>query len=177
MAAEINGVDRHRTCKSLHALLHLQEISAYFTRPEKWALKMAQLRDPGGIEQLRLFHQEAHHVADVLDALSSGGSVTSLEIHALDPLGAKHLSSALADPSCSLRQLRLPQLGSEAAGGIASGLTSNSSLQDLQLSGLGPACVQQVAHALQGRRTGATLYTASHAHLLLPGLQVSRHAS
>ncbi|GIL47268.1 hypothetical protein Vafri_4127 [Volvox africanus] len=126
-----------------------REISGFFVSVEKFASHVAALASPEcATRHLRLFHNESHHTAAVVDALSRNASVTSLDIFELDPVAASSLATVLsASPRLAALAVHHPH-GHEAVENLCCGIAVSRTLTSLHLSLLDARGVAALAAAL-----------------------------
>ncbi|GLI58816.1 hypothetical protein VaNZ11_000563 [Volvox africanus] len=126
-----------------------REISGFFISVEKFASHVAALASPDcATRHLRLFHNESHHTAAVVNALSRNTSVTSLDIFELDPAAASSLATVLSSsPRLAALAVHHPQ-GHEAVGNLCCGIAVSRTLTSLHLSLLDAPGVAALAAAL-----------------------------
>ncbi|GIL70467.1 hypothetical protein Vretifemale_1211 [Volvox reticuliferus] len=127
----------------------MQEISGFFISVDKFASHVAALASPDcATRHLRLFHNEPHHTAAVVDALSRNASVTSLDIFELDPVAASTLATVLsASPRLASLAVHHPH-GHEAVQKLCCGIAASLKLTSLHLSLLDARGVAALAAAL-----------------------------
>lgn len=112
-----------------------------FLSAERWYAVLQGLQQPDcDVTHVRLFHNTAQHVVDLLSALqgtscSATSTLTRLFIGDLDPVGAQALSAFLAHRLCGVKELELQQLSSPTATAqaLAPGLHTATSLQSMHV--------------------------------------------
>lgn len=114
-----------------------QELSGFFLPADKFQQQVDSLNDAScNVRHVRLFHNEPHHTIQLLQALQSNGSITHLEIYALEQHGGQALTSYLASTS-HLKSLCIQQFQDAwSVQAVADGLSVNRSVTEIQLEGL-----------------------------------------